>query len=140
MIRRIVCTIFLMAALIGCNGPKELEIVEDEKLKSFKTEITEGFYNGKTPLFVYNEQLHQTAVNKAKKSYRIQSDQQDVYLNCILAGLPARLDELTTLTVASRAVEGISDKVYNVTLVKKTAEKLWLWDPSSKTGFILNFE
>lgn len=137
MVKIIAYSLILMTMVVGCQSPERPTDDEDQILRAFKTEIREGVYNGGAPLLQYDESSHQVAVNQQKNSYRIQSDAQDIYLNCTLLDRPTQIGKSTTLLVNSRAITGMSP-TYNVELVKATDELMWLWNSASKTGFIIN--
>lgn len=125
--------------MISCKTD-EPENTPDKDLTQFLTKNAEGMYVNSSPVMELNMDLHQVSVNTTKLIYRIQTDAQNNYINCKLASKPANIGDPTEIAVNMQIENNSTLKKYSVTLQKISQTKMWLWESSSKTGFIITMQ
>lgn len=134
MLKKILYTALLSLVMIGCKK-KEVIQTPDKELAQFLTNNTEGMYLNSVPVLEFDEDLHQVSVSSL--TYRIQTDAQDTFLHCTLSAKPVNIKDANEITVTLKIDGNAKTTKHNVTLEKNSDKKLWLWESSSKTGFIV---
>lgn len=137
MLKKIILTALIMLAVAGCKPDPNNLTPKSKELTELLAINVEGMYVNSSPRFIYEEAIHQIVINPTKLIYRIQTDDLNSLLQCKLSSRPAQLAEQTVMVVQLRVTPSVSPQTYTVTLEKQTDSKMWLWEESSKTGFIV---
>ena len=125
---------FAMAFLISCH--------KDEKrdgagLQEFVKRTECGLWGHGGFLFRYDEANCQFSINTFRRQIRMQSDNQDDYVNILFSALPTpamtKVEAELRYRVGNEEISNIS----NMETVKIDGNKLWLWDNSNCLGIII---
>ena len=132
--KKILFILCMTALVAGCKNddPESADALQQR----FISQSVPGAYANGNATFKFDENLHQTAVNSAERTYRIQTDAQDTYVHYTLSAPISSVGQELTLGVSTKGVPGIYSKVYNVKVLDIKNGNVWLWSNDDKTGFI----
>ncbi|NLB02522.1 MAG: hypothetical protein GX841_03875 [Bacteroidales bacterium] len=114
---------------------------EDPVLKAAKEYLGSqeiyGMYTDQQAVFIYNADKHQLADNVESHYFRIQNDNQNMILQMSLDQEPD-LGKHCLMTLDVKGISGI-ENTYSVEVIKidEANQTLWLFDPTTKTGFVM---
>lgn len=94
-----------------------------------------GVWVGGRQVIVKADNLHQDS--RRGKSYRIQTDDQAIYVNILLNLVPDLVGDKCTATITSRGLTDIGNDAFNMVLQKRQGDKMWLWNESNKIGIVI---
>lgn len=122
----ILMNIIICLLYVACSKD-EVEAVGDQVERSkFVEQTIQGIYNGGAALMVYEEDMHQIAYTTDKKSWRLQNDNQSMYVSCVLSEA-AIADKEVVVTIKSKGIEGIVDGEQSAVVLKVENAKSWIW-------------
>lgn len=125
--------VFLMtciACMIACSDDEEGGGMKGQ----FEVEVTPGIYSGNIPVLQFNADEHQMAFTA--KSWRIQTDDQSVYLSCSFSERPMKGKTLTA-DVRSRGMDNVVDGEQEAVILKSEKGKYWVWFPDAEVGILI---
>lgn len=125
--------ILLVSALMLSGCVEELS--PEEKKFLDKTEY--GLYRSGNDTFVYSDATHQTAVSSTQKSVRLQQDDMDRYLQLIIDG-QLKKDGTVAVGIVSKNLSQTVTSA-NMSVLKVSSDKVWLWDEANATGYLMPF-
>lgn len=97
-----------------------------------------GLYIDGRQAFIYDQSAHQTA--RRGNAFRLQTDDQTVYLNLQFDPLPTASSPTTSCTISARGIDGLEENTYTFNLVEERDEKMWLWSAEKKMGLIISLK
>lgn len=134
LLSRLLIAAVAMAFLISCH--------KDEKrdgagLQEFVKRTECGLWGHGGFLFRYDEENCQFSINPARKQARMQSDNQEDYVNVTFSSFPT--PALMKVEAALRYKVGNEEITSKCLLetVKIEDNKFWLWDSGSNLGIII---
>lgn len=133
--------LFIMASafLASCEATKEVGGEDPNSPAAlFKQATAPGAYVKGVNSLVFDEAIHQTAVSKDKRTYRIQDDTQTTFFHCELSAIPSEIGQKLTASVSTLGTN-IAEGSYSVEVVKTSSGKHWLWSSDKATGFLVAF-
>jgi len=112
---------------------------KSEARQKFESYSAEGLYIKGICILAFDISTQQKAINKTRKTYRIQSDDQSSYMHIKFIGdLPSELEKTTECTIHYLAEKsGNTMLVIMFTLVKSANGYLWLWNELQQLGVIV---
>lgn len=133
---------------VSCPQPDPngggIDVVEPVETKSaerrqLESAYTEGLYLKGTCVLGFNLASFQRAANPLRKVYRIQSDDQKLYLHIVYGGdIPSAEGDDAQCEIHYRLAAGESTTlIVRMEVVKATEEYLWLWNEFQKVGVIV---
>ena len=135
-IKLIPISLLLILCAASCRE-RAIEIDSLEK-ELFLREEAEGIYKDGKALFLFNQKLHQKAVNPKRIQYRIQTDEQDTCLNVIMGAIPETAGAHITTSIDFRSPGDLISSMNHLECSRVSTDKIWLWNSGSLTGLILN--
>lgn len=82
--------------------------------------------------------LDQVVYKADRLSYMVTNlDQTKYYL--LTLDTPPTLGEVVAVKFKSVGIEGVENKLYTMTVIKESSDKLWLWDSGTLIGFVVDF-
>jgi len=143
----VILTVSCVTMAVSCphpDGPKPVDPIDSLLTKSaernsFESAYVEGMYIGGSLVLAYDEDSFQKSVNQARKTYRIQSDDQKRFMNIVYSGeLPdAEGDECACTLNYSLEDGNRTMLIVKFVVVKASGDYLWLWNEIQKTGVIV---
>ena len=116
----------------------DLPYPEERKLDS-QQQTACGVYKERTAVMKYDESKYQIAFNTARRSFRLQTDEQEKYVSCVLSAVPA-LDAELTVSVRRKGLVSLDEGDYVVKVLKVEGGKSWLWNEENLLGFLVRTE
>ena len=100
----------------------------------------EGLYLKGSCVLPFDLASFQRAVSLQRKTYRIQSDDQTLYLHVrYTEDIPVAVEDEVECEIHYRLAAGESTTlIVKLVVVKATAEYLWLWNEFQKVGMIVH--
>ena len=126
--------LFILCAASCREKAIEIDSLEKEQ---FLREEAEGIYKNGKALFLFNQELHQKAVNPKRIQYRIQTDEQDTCLNVIMGAIPETAGAHITTSIDFRSPGELISSMSHLECSRVSTDKIWLWNSGSLTGLIL---
>ncbi len=127
--------LILLASLSSCERIKI--VIDSEQKRAFLASEKEGYYRNDAAVLLFDEDLHQKSFNKKRKQFRLQSDDQNEFMNIEMEALP-KSEGVHILTKFHYKTKGSG---LSITLLlecsKLSDEKIWLWDKENKIGLIV---
>ncbi len=137
--RRLLLSKLLIAAvaialLFSCRKDEE---TDGAGLQAFVERGECGLWSHGGFLFRYDEESCQFSINPARRQIRMQSDNQDDYVNILFSVLPTpamtRVEASLRYKVGNEEISNIA----NMETIKIDGNKFWLWDNSNNLGLIV---
>lgn len=94
------------------------------------------FYNG-IILFEKDEDTHQISENPIRMIYRIQNDDQTVYVNFSLQSKVTQVGQATSINAKSVGINYFASDSYDVVLSQIKDGKAWYWCKDKNIGFLI---
>lgn len=139
----LLCAIVSLA--VSCPGPTPdppepidpIEVKSAER-KSFESSSDIGLYIKGICALSYDKDDYQQAFNSQRRTYRIQSDDQNRYMHILFSGtMPDLVGEEVVCTITYRLAESEETiMIVKFTVLKVENGKLWLWNELQKSGVI----
>jgi len=138
--------IAIMTMAVSCPGPEpesesELEPVAQTKSaerNNFESSSTEGLYIKGNCIVSYDADFFQKAVNKRRRNYRLQSDDQERYLNVTFTDvLPSYASDNALCSIRYSVGKGETVLVVKLAVIRSSGGYLWLWNELQKIGVII---
>lgn len=108
--------------------------------EQFKKKDALGVYNSSGAYVVWNENS-QIVFNHDRKMFRLQTDDQDSFVEVVLSGFPAEDLQLQADVAMRKGATNFTDEfTEDVTVVKVEDDKYWLWCSDSGRGYIVYIE
>lgn len=132
-----IITVFCLLLLASC---RENEVVIDSKEKElFLKSQDDGIYKNGIGIMLFDDSMHQKSYNMKRKTFRIQTDNQDEYFNVFFESMPK-----------NKGVKILSDYVYYSNEEKVSSsillecsqiegDRVWFWEPDEKIGIIISY-
>lgn len=95
----------------------------------------EGLYLDGRTVLVRNDNAHQTSIRH--NAYRIQTDDQSIYVNFLFDQIPTQINGTCTMTIDLYGLTQLKSGPYQMVLREITNEKLWFWNEENKMGVIV---
>lgn len=138
--RKIIIGLMLACAAVACQDDKISEDhFNNQNKEAFLKQNAYGVYSAGTALIQYTEGDFQYSFNTAKKSFRLQTDNQQTYASCVLMTNPA-VGQNTLLALQQKGAGNAANGDYEVIALKTEASKIWLWNKEKSIGFIVRIE
>jgi len=147
---RAVLALLLVATTMAVSCPQPepdgggTEIIEPVETKSaerrqLESAYIEGLYLKGQCALGYDLSTFQRSVNPLRKTYRIQSDDQKLYLHIVYGGaVPSAEGDDAQCEIHYRLAAGeATTLIVRMEVVKVTEEYLWLWNEFQKVGAIV---
>ena len=136
-IRRYFSLILAIATVIlptSCRKVVEIDSVEKQL---FLDEFVIGCYMDGHEYFVYNEKIHQVAINPIRHTVRLQDDTQSEYCHIKLESYPRSIG--ITILADMSIGESNGQSTYKLVFECSKVEdgKIWLWNKENKIGAII---
>ncbi|MEG0655860.1 MAG: hypothetical protein RSA94_00505 [Mucinivorans sp.] len=96
---------------------------------------TEGLYFAGRALLVRNDNLHQ--ISRRPKGYRIQSDDQLLYVDMMLDKMPTHVGDKCTMSLTIAGLSEVPSGAQPVILRQIKDNKLWLWSEDTQVGLVM---
>lgn len=94
-----------------------------------------GVYIEGRQIFVVDDNKHQQCVGVS--NYRIQTDDQSVYLNIYLSRIPTTEGDQTSLTFTAQGIPAIKNGQSMFKMLKSESGSFWFWNEVDKMGVII---
>ncbi|MBO7320908.1 MAG: hypothetical protein J6U80_03140 [Bacteroidales bacterium] len=128
--------IIISTAILSPSCRKVVEIDSVEK-QLFLDEHIIGCYKDGHEFFVYNEKIHQMAINPIRHTVRLQDDTQSEYCHIRLESYPRSIG----ITILADLYVGENDGQSSYKLIFECSKvedgKIWLWNKENKIGTII---
>jgi hypothetical protein len=130
---------------VSCPEPDPPPIVitpttESFEKKAFMANSNAGLYVKGACVVSYAEETFQKSFNEKRRTYRMQSDDQIIYLHiAFMSELPAVVDQEVICNITYTKEKG-EETILIVKLVvaQIKGRTVWLWNELQKTGIILD--
>lgn len=129
--------ISLLLILCAASCREKAIAIDSLEKELFLREEAEGIYKNGKALFLFNQELHQKAVNPKRIQYRIQTDEQDTCLNVIMGAIPETAGAHITTSIDFRSPGELISSMSHLECSRVSTDKIWLWNSGSLTGLIL---
>lgn len=140
MFRKIVIGFMFVCGIVACQDNKlSDDHFDNQNKEAFLKQREYGVYSVGMPLIQYTEDNFQLSFNTIKKSFRLQTDNQDAYVSCVLLTNPA-VGQNTLLTLQQKGAGNAANGDYEVVALKLEASRMWLWNKEKGLGFIIRME
>lgn len=118
----------------SCRKVVEIDSVEKQL---FLDEFVIGCYMDGHEYFVYNEKIHQVAINPIRHTVRLQDDTQSEYCHIKLESYPRSIG--ITILADMSIGESHGQSTYKLVFECSKVEdgKIWLWNKENKIGAII---
>jgi hypothetical protein len=125
--------IITISSFISCNRNDDSSSKEET---NFMLKETPGLFMNGRYCFEYNNKTCQFVINKRRKQYRLQTDNQSYYMNVIMNKFPTMMNEEITVELSYKlgSVENVKNVILNV--VKVNSDIFWLWSDEEKLGIV----
>ncbi len=130
---------------VSCPGPEPPPITfptptDSFEKKAFMANSNEGLYVKGACVVRYAEETFQKSFNEKRRTYRIQSDDQIVYLHIVfMSDLPAVVDQEVICNITYTKEKGEETiLIVKLVVVQIKGPTVWLWNELQKTGIILD--
>lgn len=97
-----------------------------------------GIYVDGRQMLAYDPLEHQTA--QRSSSFRIQTDDQSVYLIVQFDPMPSLSAPVTRGKIGTAGVNGVEDGSYDFQVMAERDDKIWLWNDKQKIGLICSLQ
>jgi hypothetical protein len=128
--------IIISTAILSSSCKKVVEIDSVEK-QLFLDEHIIGCYKDGHEYFVYNEKIHQIAINPTRHTIRLQDYTQSEYCHIRLESYPRSIG----ITILADMSVGENDDQSSYKLIFECSKvedgKIWLWNKENKIGTII---
>ena len=133
-IKAVIILIFISVIFASCRRVVEIDSLEK---KLFLEETVLGCYKDGHEYMVFQEGLHQMALNPKRHVIRIQSDDQKEYYHMDMESYPRSVG-VNILADFSVSVEG-SERGYTFVFECSRIDggKMWLWNKENKLGITI---
>lgn len=130
--------LFMVVSLLSCR--EQTVVIDSIEKEMFLETQDEGLYKGGREILVYDGHIHQKAYNPARRTYRIQTDNQAKYFNVVFESVPKSrgVHILTEFSYVSEEENITSKLLLECSMIDKN--KIWFWDSEDKIGIIVSFE
>ncbi|MBO5919432.1 MAG: hypothetical protein J6Q34_02950 [Bacteroidales bacterium] len=131
---RLLIAAVAVALLFSCRKDEE---TDGAGMQDFVKRVECGLWSHGGFLFRYDQENCQFSINHARRLVRMQSDNQEDYVNIIFSALPT--PAMTKVEAALRYKVGNEEisNISNMETVKIDSNKFWLWDSSNCLGIII---
>ncbi|NMB37668.1 MAG: hypothetical protein GX993_06510 [Bacteroidales bacterium] len=143
--RSLLLLITAVTMAVSCPGPDPPPIVippatDSFEKKAFMSTAEEGLYIKGACVVRYSEETFQKSFNEKRRTYRMQSDDQIIYVHIAFSSdLPAVVDQEVICNITYTKDKG-EETILIVKLVvaQIKGHTVWLWNELQKTGIILD--
>ena len=134
LLSRLLIAAVAIALLFSCRKDEK---TDGASMQEFAERAECGLWSHGGFLFRYDEANCQFSINTFRRQIRMQSDNQDDYVNILFSALPT--PEMTKVEAALRYRVGNEEisNISNMETVKIDGNKFWLWDNSNCLGIII---
>lgn len=113
------------------------EVSISQERKSFELQADVSVTIANEQVYKFEENKHQTIYTTDKRKYMISNTDQTEYYSLIMGAVPL-LNAVLVVNVAHLGIgSGLAKETYNMNVIKKEGDKLWLWDEKEQVGFVL---
>lgn len=138
--------IVAITTAVSCPGPKpeppeppDPVVVKSAERILFESSTNIGLYIKGSCVLEYDDDLFQQAYSSARKTYRIQTDDQNKYMHInYTESIPSEVDQETVCRITYRLAEEEETMLIVKFIVLKVSDgNLWLWNELQKTGVVI---
>lgn len=94
-----------------------------------------GLYSNGRPVVVFDKTKHQMARTRDGKSFRLQSDLQEIYFHSTFSDKPEKGKDINC-TLHCRGIDAVASDDYSMKVLKCDGQKAWLWNEEQEIGII----
>lgn len=134
LLSRLLIAAVAMAVLFSC---RKYGNTDGTSLQEFVQREECGLWGHGGFLFKYDEENCQFSINPSRRQVRMQSDNQEDYVNIMFSAFPTH--SMMKVEAALRYNVG-NEEISNTSImetVKVDGNKFWLWDSSNSLGIII---
>ncbi|MDR0954794.1 MAG: hypothetical protein LBM20_05365 [Rikenellaceae bacterium] len=138
--KRILLCLLLLLLLPGiCCQCKKAPSESFPERDAFERQTVLGVYrDGSTPIFAFDEAVHQLAVSTSSFTSRIQTDDMSSYIHLAFSESPDAGKTLTT-ALKKQGISGLTEGVHELTVLKQQGGMIWVWEEEERIGFLLPY-